>query len=462
MKFLIDKINMQLIWNKMLWSICGLILIFSIGIGITYEKWLYLTPILIPLLIYFFMKKPFIFPLGLYIFFLPLDSLLSVTDKAEGLKLTKLLGIFAILVLLLRGSFEKKLRQPNVVAIYWTLLTLFGLLSIVWALDPTIAQQRFSTAIGMLILYIVVTSYKIEKDEFNAIKVLIIAGGLLAAIATINNYISGVYYIAQRVSLKFGEASSNPNLLGFSLLIPISVCIEMMFEQKKKRITVFFAIVLTLMLLCIILTGSRGTMLGVGAIFIVYFFSIRKKFAFVSIAILVGIILVPFISDLYIERWESSLETGGSGRISIWYASLMVIKKYWFLGAGLNNFPIAFNEFADYATATIYRFRDPHNTYMTIFGELGIIGFLLVVLGMWKHYQAIRLGSVNNNYSNTQIMLMAAFWAILVSCFFGSYFWKKSFWLLWMMILMHRNVVEMEINKNKTIIDSMTFVVGKK
>jgi hypothetical protein len=445
----------QRICNKMLWSVCGLILIFIIGVAITYEKWLYLMALLIPLSIYFFMKKPFIFPFGLYALLLPLDSLLSITDNPEGLKLTKLLGVLTILVLLLRGSFEEKLKRPHITAIYWILLILYGLLSMVWAIDPTIAQNRFSTAIGLLVLYIVVSSYKIEKNEFNAVKTLIITGGLLAAIATIYNYQSGVFYVAQRASLKFGEASSNPNLLGFSLLIPIAVCIEAMFNQKKKKKIAFLGIVFALMLLCLILTSSRGAMLGAVTIFIVYFISIKKKFAFVTIAIIVGIILLPFISDFYLERWGSIIETGGSGRLSIWYASSMVIKKYWLLGAGLNNFPVAFNEFADYAVDTIYRLRDPHNTYMSILGELGIIGSLLLFVGIWKHYQAIKLKSVNNDYNSTQIMLRAAFWAILVSSFFGSYLWKKSFWLLWMMILMHRNVFEMEMNKNKAIIDTI-------
>jgi len=444
-----------------IWIVLAIFIAMITAYAIVEKKWLYLGALFAPFLIYLCIKKPFIFLLGLYVLLLPLDSLLSVTGGPEGQQFIKILGILTIIVLVLKGSFERKLKRPDHAVLYWVLFTMFGLVSIVWAIDPVIAQNRFSTAIGMLVLYLVVASYEIEKNEFNAMKTLIIAGGLLAAIATIYNYQSGVFKVAQRASLKFGEASVNPNLLGFSLLIPISVCAEMMFNQNKKIIKIFIAIVLALMLLAIILTGSRGSMLGVVAIFIVYFLSIKKKLSFVTIVIIVGIILLPFIPDFFIERWETSIETGGSGRTSIWYAGLMVVKKYWLLGAGLNNFPLAFNEFADYATATIYRFRDPHNTYMGILGELGIIGFILAIFGVWRHYKIIKR-RCPKIYQNTQIMLKAAFWAVLVSSFFGSYLWKKSFWLLWMMIVMHRNIIEMEIDKNKAIIDSMTFVAGKK
>jgi O-antigen ligase len=433
-----------------MWLIIGLFFVFVISLSIAYGQWLLLSVILIPLLIYFFLYNPFVFPLGLYVFLLPLDSLLSVTESSEGMKITKIIGILSILVFGLKGAFEKKLIQPNKAVICWILFMSYGLLSIIWAIDPTIAQNRFSTAIGLLLLYIVVSSYKIEKNEFNVIKKLIIAGGLLAAVVIIYNYLSGINFVGERVTLKFGEASSNPNLLGFSLLIPIAVCIEAMFNQNKKIKIIFFSIVLALMLLGIILTGSRGSMLGVGAIFIVYFFSTKKKFAFVTIAIIFGIILLPFIPDFYMQRWETSIETGGTGRTSIWYAGLMVAKKYWLIGAGLNNFPLAFNEFADYATATKSRFRDPHNTYMSILSELGIVGFILAIFGVWRHYQIIKR-RCPEIHQNTQIMLKAAFCAILISSFFGSYLWKKSFWLLWMMILMYQNLVETELNKATNI-----------
>jgi hypothetical protein len=75
-----------------------------------------------------------------------------------------------------------------------------------------------------------------------------------------------------------------------------------------------------------------------------------------------------------------------------------------------------------------------------MFVELGIIGIMLMIFAIVKHYRLIKFN--NAPHHESQVMLKAAFWAILVSSLFLSSFWVKSFWLLWMLIVMHRNVYE--------------------
>ena len=164
----------------------------------------------------------------------------------------------------------------------------------------------------------------------------------------------------------------------------------------------------------------------------------KQRVTFITILIILGIVLLSFLPSLFFERWSNAVEGGGSGRLGIWYFGLLSLEKYWPFGAGLKNFPLAFAEFAPYAGAT----RAPHNIYLGYFVELGIIGFSLLIMAIISHYKVIRSSLSFNNIN--QIMLTASLCGTLVASCFLDTLYVKSFWLLWMMIMMNKNIFEGE------------------
>ena len=140
------------------------------------------------------------------------------------------------------------------------------------------------------------------------------------------------------------------------------------------------------------------------------------------------------------------LDSGGAGRSTIWYVGLKALEKYWAFGAGLSNFPIAYGEVAFLDTSKGW-YRGAHNIYIELLVEFGIAGFSLMILAIMKHYQIMRSRFVR--YNSNSIMLKASFWAIMGSSFFLGTFWSKSFWLLWMLIIMNKNVVDKEMAVHK-------------
>jgi O-antigen ligase len=423
-----------------IWIILGIFVVIVTGNAIINGKWLYLgVMIVVPILIYFSIEKPFIFPFGAYVFLLPFDQLLSLTNTAGGATLTKFFGILTILVLLIKGSFEKKLRRPDSAVAWWILFVLYGTLSMLWAIQPELVLARIPTAAGLLLLYLLAASYKIQKNEFDTLKWCIVGGGVISAILIIYNFRS--LETVDRVTVQFGERSAGLNELPFDLLISVSICIEKLFNVKRKMMKVLFILLLSIIIFSIIITGSRGGLVGVGVIFVVYILSMRRRLSAGLVLLVIGIILLSLTPGYFIERLREAQETGGAGRTFIWTNALNAFKHYWTIGAGLNNFPEAYAEFGHFTPfSEIY--RGSHNIYLGTFVELGIIGFSLMVLGIRKHYQAIK--SRFAYYNNNQVMLKASFWAMLVASFFLDTFWYKSFWLLWMMIMMHQNVVKRE------------------
>ncbi|MCP4986646.1 MAG: O-antigen ligase family protein, partial [Colwellia sp.] len=227
----------------------------------------------------------------------------------------------------------------------------------------------------------------------------------------------------------------------FSLLFSASICIQTIFKQKNIYRKGVFCFILGVILYCIILTSSRGALLSVGVIFCMYIVFSKQKITYISILIIVCIALASILPAVFIDRWAGTIESGSSaGRVDIWGVGLMCLKKHWLIGAGLGNFPNAYSEFAIYAKDFRGTARAPHNIYLGTFVELGVVGFSFFVLAIIKHYQALRSHFSSNN--SDQIMLKAAFFGLLIASFFLDTVYQKAFWLVWMMIMMHRNIPE--------------------
>ncbi|MBE0426203.1 MAG: O-antigen ligase family protein [Nitrospirae bacterium] len=436
-----STINKKDISKNIIWIIYGIFLIVLIAQSIASSKWIYLTAIFIPFLIYLCIKNPFIFPFGAYVFLIPFDSVLSITGNSKGATLTKFLGIMAILILFLKGIFEEKLKKPNKVVIWWVLMIIYALSSILWAIEPDKTYSRFSTAAGLLILYLIASSYKINENEFNIFKWLIMFGGLVSAIFAIYNYGTGAFY-GMRSTVEFGERVTNPNRFAFSLIIPISICIGLMLNQKMRVFKVILIIALSLFILGVIFTGSRGGLLGVAVVAIIYILFLKKRVTLLTIFLCIGLLSMSFVPDFFVQRWEEAIETGGSGRTTIWATGLAAIEKYWTIGAGLDNFANVYSEFSRFTPFSLNLYKGSHNLYLGVLIELGIIGLFLLSWVMLKHYRIIK--SFLMRYDGNTIMLKASFWGVLITSFFGDTMWTKSFWLLWMLILMNRNVAEGE------------------
>jgi hypothetical protein len=177
------------------WVILGLLGVIFVSIAIANTNLKYLGVLLVPFLIYYSMKKPFIFPFGLYVFLLPFDPFLSITNSAAGPKLTKLLGIATILVLSLKGAFEKKLKRPNNIVVWWVLFVSFCSLSITWAIEPMRSIGTLSTAAGLLVLYLIISTYEIKKCEYDTLKWFIVLGGFFVSLILIYKYATADFKI---------------------------------------------------------------------------------------------------------------------------------------------------------------------------------------------------------------------------------------------------------------------------
>lgn len=121
----------------------------------------------------------------------------------------------------------------------------------------------------------------------------------------------------------------------------------------------------------------------------------------VAAVIVVGASLPP-IGEQVSTQMASSGKTGvaaaavsivegrHSGRLGTWLQTLDLIRDHWLIGVGTGNWDLVFPRYAqERALAGGAMFFRPHNDYLWILSELGIVGGLLVV---WVGYVLLSTG----------------------------------------------------------------------
>lgn len=140
------------------------------------------------------------------------------------------------------------------------------------------------------------------------------------------------------------------------------------------------------LLLCIltnILTFSRGGLLAVTLIVILYFFmnnpvtQIKLFFGFLTSFTIIGYVVIFYLKFDVMRIIESRIndfsQDGGSGRFVLWERAWDYFSSNVWLGIGAFNFP-------DYNELHYGEYIHVHNMFLDILAESGIIGFALFIV----------------------------------------------------------------------------------
>lgn len=431
-------------YSRLMWVLATGLCVLLTAIAVTEAKWIYLGLLYFPFVIYGSLRKPFLFPFGAYVLSIPFENLLVMTGAQHGATLTKLLGIFTIFILAIKCGFERKLRTPDKVTLWWVLFVLYCLASTTWAISPDSPFVRIQTILGLLVLYMVVSSYPVQKKEYDMMMRFILAGGVVAAALTIYGYHMGMEEFggAARVSLvsvrENGSFDTPDNGLPFAMLIPFSVCLGMVLKKGSPLRRLMFFLFLLMIFIGVILTGSRGNLAGCLAIIAVFFIHAKNRVRFGIAAALILIAMTLITPQFFIDRIDESVNSHADGRTDIWHVGMHALDKYWLMGAGLDSFPNAYTEYVNYSPAFMGLNRAAHNIFVGNFVELGIVGISLMFAAMIGHYNAA--GRTGRRDSMDRVVLKAAFWGIMIGSLSLDSLWTKTFWLLWMMIAMQKNI----------------------
>jgi len=396
---------------------------------------------MLPVCAYLAFRHPMIFPFVLYVGFVPFDSLLSATGGATVARLVAgaTAGAMILRVILLRRAFV-----PQRSWYFFGAMVVYATISLLWDVDNQNGVEEM-TAIGQLFLFMTILAvYPASKSEFKTGIGLFVPCGLISALYAVHEYYLGGSAArdgADRLELSSGGVALDFNYYAGSFLLPISIAMYFTFYGKQPVVRLASAISTLIMMVGLLLTGSRGAFLA--AIAILVYFAVRSKFrvqviSFIGLAGLVSL----FFPSVYMRFAKDPAQQGSaSGRTFIWETGLHSLKEHWIFGNGIGSFGTTYDKnFLDVYQATFQGWSRPsHNLFVGVITELGVVGLVFVVAAWYTSIRQLKIIDKTNEWFGLRLAFEGAIFALLFLALSIDPMYIKYIWLAHSMALMLMN-----------------------
>lgn len=265
----------------------------------------------------------------------------------------------------------------------------FGIIAFVVAcfisiLGSTWIEQSINVwmdLVRLLIIYWFVVLLIESKRQMKLYILLIIFSSVFHAFASVINYFQGDFIanVSMNIDRAYGidKSFAGPNSLAATLVYTLPFIYYYYLAEKSRLIRLSLIGVTPVVVMCIILTGSRTGM--VGAIFCVFLVILNSRYKLRNIAIGIVLLLLTWIgmSGQYRDRFSStadlSVETSSGksakARVDGLTKGIQMIMARPLTGYGIGNYGTA--------AGTIYSEGDWHEAHSLpgqVLGEIGLLG----------------------------------------------------------------------------------------
>jgi len=350
----------------------------------------------LPILLYAATARPLIFPFCLYVLLVPFDSLLAI-DPRYG-TVTKLVAICAVLAFAFSFIRTRRVIAPDRAVFIWLGLLIWMALSVYWAIDSQTAVTKLVTYAELIGLYVIVSVVPISLADFRVFAGAVVLGAIVSSVYAIHLFHSGVDVYSSEINHQFtsrvivrggGDARIDPNEFGAALMLPISFVLMLILQRKWSLSRLALIGILLILLGGVYVTASRGAEVSLAGLMAYLALRSRYRVKILSFS-LVGLGAVLLFTNPFV-RFGDALKTGGAGRLPIWMVGWEAFKQHWLAGAGVGNFPFAYDKSFIFVFQTTYSrwHRASHNTPLTVAVELGIIGLCIAIVALYGQWRML-------------------------------------------------------------------------
>lgn len=253
-------------------------------------------------------------------------------------------------------------------------------------------------------------------------------------------YLLSALYQGEMVSgrLKFGDMF-DPNDLAFVALsfIPFNIVFLLRNNPWWKRLVSLVNI--TVSVLIILMTGSRGGFIALGVIVLMLFLTRSEIIgkAYKMIVMVFAIVAIVYGgSTIDFSRFQTMTQIGEdynvfdeTGRIEIWKKGLGLMLSYPLTGVGVSCFSEAIGQQRK-ELGLQELWQAPHNSLVQIGAETGIFGLILFVLISYKAFKIF--GSMKNKGIDVQMIKIGEMARIgFAGHFTASMFLSQAYSIYW-------------------------------
>lgn len=263
-----------------------------------------------------------------------------------------------------------------------TSLNLLMYLSVFIAIDKRVTFTN-SIRFSMYIFVFYLISYKIKslKQISTIIKCFIFTSFLSGIYSLIQ--IGYIFYLGYTIdpSVRISSFLENPNNLSAYSILSIFIVISLLINSRNKKSKVLYTSLLALLLVNIIFSQSRSALLAIVFGFLIFSVLWNKRFLIFSIFIPIILFIIPQSRVRLMQIFDASQN---SSRLNIWEITKLIINDNPIFGIGYENFSVNYLNYIknnpSYSIRDGYIALHPHNVFLKIQVELGILGSVIFII----------------------------------------------------------------------------------
>lgn len=321
---------------------------------------------------------------------------------ALGLIMLLSMGFFVLLRTFLYKE-EFKVGKRTVPLAIFVFIIVF---STITSIDPSGSVRDLAlNAAGISFLFAMTNSIK-TRGQLNAFISTLLLSALVVALLGVLQYFTGVEMRPEwldtenntDIAVRVYSVFFNPNILAEYLVLITPIAVGMTWYTKSMKKKFLFAGSTGILLICIVMTLSRGGWVGIALAALAFVLLVDKRLLLLAVPIVLG--GLAFLPQKVVDRITSigsTVDSSNMYRIKIWQITRDVIRDNMVAGVGFGYVPFK-ETFERYIrTMPIYH---AHNTYLEVAAEIGLIGFIFFMLLLFSSlkYTYVTLVKSQDNY----------------------------------------------------------------
>ena len=394
------------------------------------------------------LRDPLHIALPVFAALVPFGGLIAIGNSRFS-SLSSLAGIvlgLGLVLHLLRGRWSSVPLSPTTPL--WLLFLGVAACTTLWSVAPAKTITSVLVLCSLVGVYLLISVSQIDKAVLTNTENGLLLGGVavvvygLFQLLVLGGFPSDSPIEGVATDGRFGNDMLGPNNQAVALILPLVIALSRMAARRSTRSVVVHGVVVALMLIGIVMTGSRGGMLATGVAMIALTMANGAGRGKLLGFTLVGALLVTLIfvfKPMGLTQREVET-TSSSGRTDIWRVGLAACPKYCPVGSGWGTFPDVYAETqASVPDAAVLVGKggsyEPHNVWFLAAIELGAPGLLLLALVFVLTFvDAVRLPA------SLRGPPVAAFVATVFAALFLSNLEFKFFWMAIILVSLARNI----------------------
>ncbi len=223
-------------------------------------------------------------------------------------------------------------------------------------------------------------------------------------------------------------ADNNDFGLGMNMCLPIFYFLGQTEEGIKGKI---WKISFYAGIFCVILTYSRGALLGLAAVFALITLKSRHKFASAVFVVICAVLVLSYAPEAWMDRMSGlahgKVDSSAEERLISWSVAINLTKDYPITGGGFDMFadPVPYQRYQMKPLPRGHLSSGPHSIYFQTLGEQGYIGLILFVSLLISCLSSLR--TLRNRCKKFQPMAWAVPYANMLQISLVAYMVSGAF-----------------------------------